>query len=141
MITRIQQRTKDDCAICTVAMVMGLPFSYERVLSDRRSYALVGETGLFLPWWETYLRDNGFEISRCRFDGLYALPAYNGSVLGILSMDIPRLRAGHVVAVDEAGVIDPADGAPGHVPVQEYVASRLPDGVAFHDEWLAVKQP
>jgi len=34
MITRIPQRTKNDRALCAVAMVMGHPYSYERVLQD-----------------------------------------------------------------------------------------------------------
>jgi hypothetical protein len=42
MIRRIPQRTKDDRAICTVAMVMGLPYSYDRVLEDSHKYALYG---------------------------------------------------------------------------------------------------
>jgi hypothetical protein len=38
MIVRISQRTQDDCAICTVAMAMGSPYSYERVLADNVKY-------------------------------------------------------------------------------------------------------
>ena len=37
-ITRIPQRTKDDCTICVVAMVMGPPYTYERVLEDSSKY-------------------------------------------------------------------------------------------------------
>jgi len=62
-------------------------------------------------------------------------------VLGILRMDIPSLRAAHVVAVDEIGVVDPADNAPDHVPLLAYVLNRANDGVVFHDEWLAVRKP
>jgi hypothetical protein len=38
MITRIPQRTKDDCTICVVAMVMEPPYTYERVLEDSSKY-------------------------------------------------------------------------------------------------------
>jgi hypothetical protein len=43
MIVRIQQRSKDDCAICAVAMVMGSPYSYERVQSDSNKYSKINE--------------------------------------------------------------------------------------------------
>ena len=140
MIVRIPQRGKLDCAICTVAMVMGFPYTYERVLSDSDRYPKVGSDGKFPAWWETYLHDEGFESIYCHFDGLNALNQYRGAVLGILGMDIPHLRSGHLVAVDEFGVIDPADNAPNHVNLTEYVVNRGRDGVVFHQEWLAVKK-
>jgi hypothetical protein len=34
MIERIPQRAMDDCATCVAAMVMGFPYSYEKVLED-----------------------------------------------------------------------------------------------------------
>ena len=63
-----------------------------------------------------------------------------GNVLGMLGMDIPYLKAAHIVAVDEIGVVDPADNAPDHLPLQEYVWNRLHDAVVFHDHWLAVRK-
>lgn len=141
MIRRIPQRAKDDCAICTVAMVMGPPYTYDRVLEDSRKYTKIDSSGKFLTWWEVYLRDEAFEGFYCRFDGLHALPNYGGDVVGMLGMDIPHLRAAHSVAVDEAGVVDPADNAPDHIPLHQYVLSRVGDGVVFHNEWLAVKKP
>lgn len=140
MIARIPQRTKSDCAICAVAMVMGHPYSYERVLRDSNKYPQISPDGKFLSWWETYLRDEGFDACYCRFNGLYALPDYGGGAVGLLGMDIPHLSAAHIVAVDEAGVVDPADNAPNHIPLQHYVLNRLADGVVFHNEWLAVKR-
>ena len=47
---------------------------------------------------------------------------------------------GHLVAVDELGVVDPADNAPDHVPLDHYVWNRKQDGVVFHTEWLAVRK-
>jgi hypothetical protein len=141
MITRIAQRTKDDCAICTVAMIMGYPYTYERVLQDSHKYSKISADGKFLSWWETYLRDEGFDTSSCRFNGLYVLPDYRGSVVGLLGMDIPHLKAGHIIAVDEVGVVDPADNAPDHVPLQQYLLNRRENGAVFHDIWLAVKRP
>lgn len=140
MIARIRQRTEDDCAICAVAMVMRPPYSYERVLADSAKYPKISSDGNFSVWWETYLRDEGFECIYCHFDGLHALGQYGGVVAGMLGMDIPHLNRGHIVAVDEVGVVDPADNAPDHVPVGAYVGNRLQDGVVFHTEWLAVRR-
>jgi len=140
MIARIPQRASGDCAICSVAMVMGPPYVYERVLSDSARYPKRTADGKFPAWWETYLRDEGFDHVYCRFDGLRALNQYGGEVVGLLGMDIPHRNGGHIVAVDEFGVIDPADNAPDHVALDEYVWSRLQDGAIFHPEWLAVRK-
>jgi hypothetical protein len=140
MIIRIPQRTQDDCAICTVAMVMGSPYTYERVLADSAKYPKITSDAKFPAWWETYFRDQDFENIYCYFNGLYALREQGGTVLGILGMDIPHLNRGHIVAVDELGVVDPADNAPDHVPLDHYVWNRRQDGVVFHTEWLAVRK-
>jgi hypothetical protein len=140
MITRIPQRAQGDCAICTVAMVMGPPYSYERVLADSLTYRKISSEGLFSAWWETYFREEGFESVYCYFDGLHALEQYGGTVLGMLGMDVPHLNRGHIVAVDELGVVDPADNAPDHMSVGVYVRNRIQDGVVFHTEWLAVRK-
>lgn len=140
MIIRIPQRGQDDCVICTVAMVMGPPYGYERVLADSVKYPKISSEGKFSAWWETYFRDEGFESRYCHFEGLRALHLYGGAVVGLLGMDIPYLRRGHVVAVDELGVVDPADNAPDHVALDAYVHNRLRDGVVFHTEWLAVRK-
>jgi len=62
MIKRIAQRTKDDCKICVVAMVMAPPYTYERVLEDGREYPKSTPDGKFPAWWETYLRDTGIRL-------------------------------------------------------------------------------
>jgi hypothetical protein len=116
------------------------PYYYERVLADSSKYPKVSTDGKFPAWWETYFRDEGFESVYCRFGGLYALDQYGGSVAGMLGMDIPHLNRGHIVAVDELGVVDPADNAPDHVPLDNYVWNRKQDGVIFHTEWLAVRR-
>jgi hypothetical protein len=140
MIIRISQREQEDCAICAVAMVMGSPYDYERVRADSQKYPKESPDGKFPAWWETYLHDEGFDTCYCYFDGLYALPSYGGSVTALLGMDIPSLKKSHIVAVDENGVVDPADNAPAHVELGDYVFSRLADGVVFHSEFLAVKR-
>ncbi len=120
---------------------MGAPYSYERVLADSVKYPKISPEGKFSAWWETYLRDEGFENIYCYFNGLYALGSYDGAVVGLLGMDIPHLKRGHIVAVDEIGVVDPADNAPDHVALAGYVQNRLIDGAIFHEEWLAVRKP
>jgi|SRR5271165_2907056 len=97
MIIRILQRAKDDCAICVVAMIMGPPYSYERVREHSRKYPQTTPDGIFSAWWETYLRVEGFDVCYCRIDGLQALAYYGGEILGMLGMDVPRLRAAHIV--------------------------------------------
>ena len=140
MLVRIPQRAQDDCAICAVAMVMGTPYSYERVLADSTKYPKTSPEGKFPAWWETYFHSEGFESIYCHFGGLHALRDYAGSVVGLLGMDIPHLKMGHIVAIDEVGVLDPADNAPEHVALADYVYSRIQDGVVFHKEWLAVRK-
>ncbi len=140
MIIRIPQRAQDDCAICSVAMVMGHPYSYERVVAESDKYPKQNSDGKFSAWWKTYLHDEGFENVYCYFDGLRGLGQHGGKVVGLLGMDIPHRKSGHIVAVDEIGVVDPADNAPDHVPLDEYVWTRRLDGVVFHQEWLAVRK-
>lgn len=136
MIGRIPQRTSDDCATCVLAMVTGFP--YERVLEDSHRYTKITSDGMFSAWWETYLRDEGFETIYCYISSLYRLPETHG-VVGIVVMDIPHLSKAHIVAADEMGIVDPADGAPDHIAFSEYFRNRMAEGFRFHDEFLAVK--
>jgi hypothetical protein len=124
-------------------MVMGPPYSYERVLADSDRYAKTTGNGKFVSWWETYLRDEGFQIAYRPFLDLSRLSNSGGNVLGLLGMEFTHLRKGHVrkghvVAVDEFGVVDPAENAPAHVALQDYVLARIRDGAVFEVEFLAV---
>ena len=105
MIVRIPQRTQDDCAICTVAMVMGPPYSYERVLADSANYPKISADGKFYAWWESYIREEGFESIYCHFNGLHALGQYGGAVAGMLGMDIPHLRTGSRQSVNVGSIL------------------------------------
>lgn len=140
MIERIPQRENTDCAICVAAMAMGAPYSYERVLQDSQNYDKVSPNGKFYAWWEVYLRDEGFRGCYRPFLDLYQLPRFSGRVVGLLGMDIPHLQAGHIVCVDEIGIIDPANGAPDHIPIAEYVLERRAQGVRFHADFFAVER-
>jgi hypothetical protein len=55
-------------------------------------------------------------------------------------MNIPHVGMGHIVAVNEFGVIDPADNAPNHISLKGYILGRIPDGVVFENNWLAVRK-
>jgi hypothetical protein len=112
MIERIPQRSQDDCAICAVAMITA--YSHEHVLRDSAKYPKISEEGMFYAWWETYLNEEGFKAEYLPFMELYNLPRYRGRVVGLLGLDIPCLQYAHVVAVDELGVVDPADNSPPH---------------------------
>jgi hypothetical protein len=138
MIERIPQRGQNDCAICAVAMVMGQPYGYDRVLADSLRYKKVSPNGKFFTWWEPYLREEGFHTECRPFSDLYNLPRFAGGVFGLLGMDIPSFQQAHVVAVDELGIIDPADNSPGHIAIDEYVLGHRLKGFVFHEEFLAL---
>jgi len=87
-----------------------------------------------------YLVDEGFQTVYRPFLDLYKLSDFGGGVLGILVLMNDRLRKGHVVAVDEIGIIDPADNSPDHVAIQDYIVSRLGDGFRFDEVFLAVQK-
>jgi hypothetical protein len=70
--------------------------------------------------------------------GAYDLWKEDGRTVGILGMTIPHIKRRHVAAVDQAGVIDPADGSPDRVHLADYIESRLPQGFVFDTEFLAL---
>lgn len=119
---------------------MGHPYVYERVLQDMTKYPLVTADGKFLAGWERYLRDEGFQIVYRAFSDLFGLRDFSGRVRGILGAVVPGLKATHIVAVDEQGVVDPADNAPDHIDIGEYIRNRQQDGFESDDVFLAVKK-
>ncbi len=70
--------------------------------------------------------------------GAYDLWKEGGRTFGILGMTIPHLKRRHVAAVDQAGVVDPADGYLDHIHLADYIQSRLPQGVVFDTDFLAI---
>jgi hypothetical protein len=107
----INQRTDDDCSICAVAMVMGPPYTYERVAKDSRKYPMTDAEGRGLPWWKDYMTEEGFEIKHVelkdskRFSDFQSLPAGSRALL-VFQV---HMKMGHVVAIDKDGVIDPEE--------------------------------
>jgi hypothetical protein len=138
MIRRIAQRQQNDCAICVVAMLMAPIQDYDRVYNESSKYEKNAPGSKYYAWWESYLTDNGFHLCYRPFIDLYEIPRFGGLVVGLLGMDMPQLRSSHIVCVDEIGVVDPADGAPDHAELAEYVVGRSAQGAIFHKEFLAV---
>jgi hypothetical protein len=109
---RISQRTEDDCVTCVLAMVMGPPYNYERVLQDSRKYQKTDKERRGLAWWVDYLKEQGFEIEQRSlsdlksFSDLASLPVDSRAML---VFRIPHMKMGHIVAIDQFGVIDPQD--------------------------------
>jgi hypothetical protein len=128
----------DDCAICVVAMVMG--YSYERVFQDSLRYEKQLSNGKFFEWWVPYIQHQGRRVEFRPFEEAFGLCEKQRYAVGILGMTLPLLKRRHVVALDIAGVIDPADGCPDHMPLVNYIAFRLPYGVVFDDHEFLVIQ-
>ena len=134
-VRRVPQRELTDCAICSVAAVLG--YSYERVQEARRKR--YGHFDDRTAWWEHYLADEG---PSCRYLAMTALdiiiPINGGAVVGLLVMQQHRLRASHIVAIDELGFVDPSDGFPDHVPFDRYPLVKSAQGFTFDEEFLAI---
>ena len=64
MMEKISQRKDDDCTICVLAMVMGPPYTYERVLRDSEKFNRTDDQRHYLAWWWDYLNDEGFDRKR-----------------------------------------------------------------------------
>jgi hypothetical protein len=111
MLIRVAQRADDDCSIAVMATVMGPPYRYERVASDQKRYPKVRRDGTFLAWWERYLWDEGFpnEYQKLADVGRFV---GNGRIVGILSLAPLGGRIGHLIAIDECGIINPSIGWP-----------------------------
>lgn len=76
-------------------------------------------------------------------DGLLgAIPSLqeaSGAVLGLLALQSPICRAAHLLATDELGFIDPADGFPDHVSFDGYLPHKALSGFTPADpDFLAV---
>jgi len=121
MMEKISQRTDDDCTICVLAMMMGPPYTYERVLNDSRKYAKTDNEGYTLAWWKEYLVqvEQRPLTDRKRFSDLASLP---GNSRAMLVFQIPHLRIGHIVAIDRFGVIDPQEHPASYRSLDDFVS-------------------
>jgi hypothetical protein len=110
-------------------------------LRDSTRYDKQNSMGKFIEWWMPYMHEQGLRVALRPFMDAYSLwRSPEGRTVGILGMTLPHLKRRHVAAVDAAGVIDPADGFPDHLHLADYIASRLPQGVVFDNDFLAVDQ-
>jgi hypothetical protein len=121
---KISQRTGNDCVICVLAMVMGPPYTYEKVLQGSEKYSKTNAAGQTVAWWKDYLKDEGFEIEirplsdPKSFSDLASLPKDNRAML---VFEIPHRNIGHIVAVDRFGVIDPQDNPAEYKSVDDFI--------------------
>jgi hypothetical protein len=142
---RISQRSQDDCAVCAVAMVIGPPYTYERVLRDSEKYPRTDSDGHFLAWWKDYLSDEGFEAEHMpfsdarSFSDLISIPEDSRAML---VFQIPHLRTGHVVAIDQSGVIDPQDDPAEYRSVDDFCSIFRIEGWRLYSAhfWLIRKR-
>ncbi len=145
MMEKISQRTRDDCTICVVAMVMGPPYTYERVLQDSKKYQRTDNEGHGVAWWKDYLNDEGFEaeqrpLSDLRsFSDLASLPEDSRAML---VFQIPHLRTGHIVAIDRFGVIDPQEHPAVYRSVDDFCGIFKIEGWGLYSAhfWLVRKR-
>lgn len=134
ILTKIPQRIKNDCSICSVAMALGL--EYEQVeLARRVNYAHSPDNE---SWWEYYFRDLGLVFTYIHQRNLEDVVMRSGSVAaGLLVMHNHRLQAAHIVAIDERGVLDPSDGFP-EVMAWPHYRNFKTQLFEFEEEILAV---
>lgn len=138
MLQPISQRTGDDCVICVLAMVMGGQYDYERVLQDSARYEKKSEDGRFVAWWQNYLKDEGFQIEYRLLSELRSLPE---GTSGMLVFHKPLDNTGHVVAVDQDGIIDPLRTPAEYDSVDSFwEIFRLEGWQLYHKSFLAVRR-
>ena len=136
-VVSVNQRQRDDCAICTAAMVMSYP--YEQVLEDRHQrYPRFDDK---TAWWEWYFQDEGRQIEYLPLQERDAIRANHSNVLGVIGLKHHGLSVGHIVVLDELGVVDPADGLPDHMAFADWRIARLSQGFVLEREFLAVLSP
>jgi hypothetical protein len=107
---KISQRAGNDCVICVLTMVMGRPYTYEKVLQGSEKYVRTNAAGHTVTWCKDYLNDEGFEIEiRPLLDPeLFSdLASLLKDSRAMLVFEIPHMKIGHTVAIDRFGVIDP----------------------------------
>lgn len=133
ILTRIPQRSQNDCSFCSVAMVLNC--TYEQVKADRAQYFYLDDK---TEWWQCYLINKGFNVDYLPLTNLDILQVPGGTKVGLLVMENRTLQAAHIVAIDELGVLDPSDGFPDHVDWDLYVQLKQFQGFALDAEFLLV---
>jgi hypothetical protein len=142
---KISQRTGNDCVICVLAMVMGPPYTYEKVLQGSKKYLKTNAAGQTVAWWKDYLTDEGFEIEMRplsdpkSFSDLASLPKDSRAML---VFEIPHMKIGHIVAIDRFGVIDPQDHPAEYKSVDDFVGIYKIKGWRLYSPhfWLVGKR-
>ena len=144
VMEKISHRTADDCVICVLTMVMGPPYTYERVSQDSKKYRRTDDQGRFVAWWKDYLTDEGLQIeykplsNSKPFLDLASLPENSRAMLVFAK---PHLKIGHAVAIDQCGVIDPQDHPAEYKSVDDFREIFRIEGwqLYSHHFWLIRK--
>ena len=136
ILERVSQRAQEDCAICAVAMVLG--YDYEQVEADRARFSHLEDR---TAWWEQYLLEEGYPNEYRPLSDLYVVQSAGATGVGLVVMQNPRLKAGHVAVIDEVGVLDPSDGFPEHMAWSTYPGVKKAQGFVLESEFLAVSAP
>jgi hypothetical protein len=145
MMEKISQRTEDDCVICVLAMVMGPPYNYERVLQDSKKYRRTDDKGRTVAWWKDFLEDEGFEIEQRPLSDSRSfsdLASLQENSRAMLVFRMPHLKIGHVVAIDRCGVIDPQDDPAEYKDVDDFCEIFKIEGWQLYSAhfWLVQKR-
>lgn len=121
-------------------MVMGYPFTYERVLQDSNRYEWSDTNGKSVAWWEPYLASNGFQTIYRPLNYLSRLASFDGTVTALIVLQSHLMRAGHIVAADEFGIVDPGTGSPERMSLADLTVKYAPFGFEFDSDFLAVRK-
>jgi hypothetical protein len=119
-------------------MVMGPPFNYERVERETRVRPKLNDSGKPFAWWSSYLQLNGFQIGYKPLSIIPRLAELDGRARGMLVLQSKAIGIGHVVAIDELGIVDPGGESPDHMTLEELEEKYAPHGFVTDSEFLAV---
>jgi hypothetical protein len=104
-------------------------------LSDSHKYQQQAEDGKYIAWWEYYLKDEGFEIE---YRPLKELRSIKKGTVGLLVFRKPLEAIGHIVAIDEVGVIDPLTNPAKHENLDSFwEIFQLEEWQLYHKQFLA----
>ncbi len=125
-------------------MVMGMPYTYEKVLGDSKKYAWTDGESRSLPWWREYLLDEGFEVTYPPLTDLRSFSDFASlaeNTCALLVFQIPREQRGHIVAIDRHGIIDPMNNPAFYQSVQDFSAIFRIEGWRFyHANYWAIRR-
>lgn len=118
---------------------MVLSYRYERVLEDRQQRFPQFDNKT--SWWEWYFLDEGRQIEYLPLQARDLIQDHDSNVLGVIGLKHHGHAMGHIVVLDELGVVDPAEGFPDHMSFADWRVAKLSQGFVLEPEFLAVLSP